>query len=189
MLYYLSLGANLGDREQTIKQALELIEQQVGHVLRCSSFFYSAPWGFESENEFCNLCCAVESSQDPLAVLRLTQTIERALGRTQKTQIIKHQTSNLKSQISNLKCPIYSDRTIDIDLIRAFDDSGNEIKCEITNDQNNESPYSEADRSTEGRLEISNLKSQMSSDTLLTLPHPLWQERDFVKIPLAEIMP
>ena len=177
MLYYLSLGANLGDREQTIKQALELIEQQVGHVLRCSSFFYSAPWGFESEHEFCNLCCAVESSQDPLSVLRLTQTIERALGR------------NLKSQISNLKSPIYSDRPIDIDLIRAFDDSGNEIKCEITNDQNNESPYSEADRSTEGRLEISNLKSQMSSDTLLTLPHPLWQERDFVKIPLAEIMP
>ena len=176
MLYYLSLGANLGDREQTIKQALELIEQQVGHVLRCSSFFYSAPWGFESENEFCNLCCAVESSQDPLSVLRLTQTIERALGR------------NLKSQISNLKSPIYSDRPIDIDLIRAFDDSGNEIKCEITNDQNNESPYSEADRSTEGRLEISNLKSQMSSDTLLTLPHPLWQERDFVKIPLAEII-
>ena len=160
MLYYLSLGANLGDREQTIKQALELIEQQVGHVLRCSSFFYSAPWGFESENEFCNLCCALESSQDPLSVLRLTQTIERALGRTQKTQIIKHQTSNIKHQIS-----IYSDRPIDIDLIRAFDDSGNEINC-----QNN----------------------QMVNDQMvnvLTLPHPLWQERDFVKIPLAEIMP
>ena len=160
MLYYLSLGANLGDREQTIKQALELIEQQVGHVLRCSSFFYSAPWGFESENEFCNLCCAVESSQDPLSVLRLTQTIERALGRTQKTQIIKHQTSNIKHQTS-----IYSDRPIDIDLIRAFDDSGNEINC-----QNN----------------------QMENDQMvnvLTLPHPLWQERDFVKIPLAEIMP
>ena len=153
MLYYLSLGANLGDREQTIKQALELIEQQVGHVLRCSSFFYSAPWGFESEHEFCNLCCAVETSQKPMNVLSLTQSIERALGRTQKTQIIKHQTS------------IYSDRPIDIDLIRAFDDSGNEINC-----QNN----------------------QMVNDQMvnvLTLPHPLWQERDFVKIPLAEIMP
>ena len=152
MLYYLSLGANLGDREQTIKQALELIEQQVGHVLRCSSFFYSVPWGFESENEFCNLCCAVKSSQDPLSVLRLTQTIERALGRNNKSQIINHKS-------------VYKDRKIDIDLIRAFDDSGNEIKC-----QNN----------------------QMVNDQMvnvLTLPHPLWQERDFVKIPLAEIMP
>ena len=159
MLYYLSLGANLGDREQTIKQALELIEQQIGHVLRCSSFFYSAPWGFESEHEFCNLCCAVETSQKPMDVLSLTQSIERALGRTQKTQIIKHQTSNSKHQTS-----IYSDRPIDIDLIRAFDDSGNEINC-----QNN----------------------QMVNDQMvnvLTLPHPLWQKREFVRVPLAEII-
>jgi len=152
MLYYLSLGANLGDREQTIKQALELIEQQVGHVLRCSSFFYSAPWGFESEHEFCNLCCAVETSQKPMDVLTLTQSIERALGRTHKTPI------------SNLQSPIYSDRPIDIDLIRAFDDSGNEINC-----QNN----------------------QMVNDQMvnvLTLPHPLWQKREFVRVPLAEII-
>ena len=152
MLYYLSLGSNLGNREETLRQAVKLIEQQVGHVLRCSSFFYSAPWGFESENEFCNLCCAVESAQDPLSVLRLTQTIERALGRNNKSQIINHKS-------------VYKDRKIDIDLIRAFDNSGNEINC-----QNN----------------------QMVNDQMvnvLTLPHPLWQERDFVKIPLAEIMP
>lgn len=146
MLYYLSLGANLGDREQTIKQALELIEQQVGHVLRCSSFFYSAPWGFESEHEFCNLCCAVETSQKPMDVLSLTQSIERALGRTQKTQIINHQ-----SLINN-----YSDRPIDIDLIRVFDNDKKELFMD--------SPE-------------------------LTLPHRFWQERDFVKTPLAEIMP
>ena len=178
MLYYLSLGSNLGEREQTIRKALQRIEQQIGTILRCSSFFYSEPWGFESENAFCNLCCAVESTIEPLDVLYATQAIERALGRKTKSQITNH-----KSQIPN-----YTDRCIDIDIIRVFDDKGNEIKCKITNDQNNESPYSEADRSTEGRLEISNLKSQMSSDTLLSLPHPLWQQRDFVKIPLAEIM-
>ncbi len=173
MTYYLSLGANLGDREATLRQALQLIEQQIGPVRRCSSFYYSKPWGFTSQNDFCNLCCALECDKTPLEVLHLTQTIERALGRTKKTQIIKHQNSNLKSQISNLKCPIYSDRTIDIDLIRAFDDDGKEIKCQISNDKS----------------QISNLKSQMSSVPLLTLPHPLWQERDFVKVPLAEILP
>ena len=56
----------------------------------------------------------------------------------------------------------YSDRPIDIDLILAFDDSGNEIHCEITNDQ---------------------------MVNILSLPHPLWQQRDFVKVPLAEILP
>lgn len=147
MLYYLSLGANLGDREQTIRQAIQLIEQQIGHVLRCSSLYYSKPWGFTSPNPFCNLCCALQTPKQPLDVLYLTQSIERALGRNQKSKI-----ENQKS--------VYSDRLIDIDLIRAFDDDGNEINCQITKDQ---SP-------------------------ILTLPHPLWHLRDFVKIPLSQIM-
>ena len=145
--YYLSLGSNLGDREGTIRQALQRIEQQIGPVRRCSSFYYSKPWGFESEHDFCNLCCAVETDKTPLEVLHLTQGIERALGRKEKSAI-----SNQQSAISN-----YTDRCIDIDLIRAFDDSGKEIHCEI-------------------------------SIPLLSLPHPLWEQREFVKVPLAEIM-
>ena len=139
MLYYLSLGSNLGDRESTLRSALQLIEQQIGSVLRCSSFYYSKPWGFTSQNDFCNLCCALETDKKPLDVLRLTQTIERALGR------------NHKSQEGH-----YSDRSIDIDLIRVFDDDKKELFMD--------SPE-------------------------LTLPHRFWQERDFVKTPLAEIMP
>lgn len=139
MIYYLSLGANLGEREQTLRQAVQQIEQQIGHVLRCSSFYYSEPWGFRSEHAFCNLCCAVETSLTPQEMLRATQTIERALGR-QKKSSDGH----------------YADRTIDIDLIRAFDEAGQEIEC-LT--------------------------------STLTLPHPLWQQRDFVQVPLAEILP
>ena len=139
MLYYLSLGSNLGDRESTLRSALQLIEQQIGSVLRCSSFYYSKPWGFTSQNDFCNLCCALETDKKPLDVLLLTQTIERALGR------------NHKAQDGH-----YSDRTIDIDLIRVFDDDKKELFMD--------SPE-------------------------LTLPHRFWQERDFVKTPLAEIMP
>ena len=141
MLYYLSLGSNLGDREQTLNAAKRLIEQQIGTITRCSSFFYSEPWGFESEHGFCNLCCAVKSNLSPLALLAATQTIERTLGRTKKS-LDGH----------------YSDRTIDIDIIRAFDDNGNE-------------------KSYNFHL----------STFVLVIPHPLWQERDFVKIPLEEI--
>jgi len=139
MVYYLSLGANLGDREHTLRQALQMIEQQVGPVRRCSNFFYSTPWGFQSEHTFCNLCCAVETAKAPLDVLHLTQTIERALGRKKKSQN-----------------GIYTDRTIDIDLIRVVEEDGSERTMD--------SPE-------------------------LTLPHPLWQQRDFVKLPLREIMP
>lgn len=146
MLYYLSLGSNIGDREPTLLAALTMIEQQIGSVLRRSSFFYSAPWGYESPNEFCNLCCAVETRLDPLEMLRATQSIERALGRTHKSHD-----------------GMYHDRTIDIDLIRAFD------------------------KEKEIRLQILNPESPMSDPPLLTLPHPLWQKRDFVRIPFNEI--
>lgn len=141
--YFLSLGSNLGEREHTLRQALCLIEQQIGPVRCCSSFYYSDPWGFESTHAFCNLCCAVESPLNPIDLLHATQAIEQALGRTHKS-VNGH----------------YSDRTIDIDLIQAFDEQGQEIIVNIVNDQ---------------------------MVNVLTLPHPLWQQRDFVRIPMAEI--
>lgn len=146
MLYYLSLGANLGEREQTLHQAIQMIEQQIGQVLRRSSFYYSKPWGFDSPNDFCNLCCGVSTPLSPMEVLYSTQSIERALGRTKKTPVYPFTRSSVRP---------YSDRSIDIDIIRVFD----------------------------GDREV-----QMSAEEL-TIPHPLWQERDFVKVPLAEIMP
>lgn len=150
MTYYLSLGANLGEREQTLRRAIQMIEQQVGSVRRCSSFFYSAPWGFESEHSFCNLCCAVDSTLSPLDVLHSTQAIERALGRTKKSVI-----DNPQSKNENRKSIIYSDRPIDIDIIRLFD-GDKELFIDLPE---------------------------------LRIPHPLWTQRDFVKVPLAEIMP
>lgn len=137
MTYYLSLGSNLGDREQTLRNALELIEQQVGHITRCSKFYYSAPWGFESTHEFCNLCCCVQSAYNPHTVLNLTAEVEQTLGRRYKS-------------VNG----IYHDRPIDIDIIRAFDEDGKEI---------------------------------VSTDPILTIPHPRWKERDFVTIPMSEI--
>ena len=137
MCYYLSLGSNLGEREQTLRAALQRIEQQIGIVTRCSSFYYSEPWGFDSPNAFCNLCCAVETTMQPMELLAATQAIERELGRTHKS-VNGH----------------YTDRAIDIDIIRAFDDQQKEI---------------------------------VSNDPLLTIPHPLYPQREFVLIPLHEI--
>ena len=136
MLIYLSLGANIGEREQTIEKALRAL-QEVGTIHKRSDFYYSEPWGFESEHIFCNLCILLQTDLNPMDLLAATQAIERSLGRTHKT-LDRH----------------YQDRPIDIDLIRAFDEEGKEIR--------------------------------VNSHSLL-LPHPLWEERDFVKIPLAEI--
>ena len=118
MTIYLSLGANLGNREETINKALELLSEQVGPLIKRSSFYYSEPWGFDSPNEFCNLCASFQTSLSPLDLLHTTQSIERQLGRTHKSQITTALPidRNHKSQIIN-----YSDRVIDIDIIRVFD--------------------------------------------------------------------
>lgn len=99
MIYYLSLGTNLGDKQQNLCRAIEAIDGRVGTVTSVSSFITTEPWGFESENEFLNAAIEVETSMQPQQVLELTQTIERELGRTEKTT------------------DRYHDRIIDIDLL------------------------------------------------------------------------
>ena len=100
MIVYLGFGANLGNREETINKAIELLSEQVGPLIKRSSFFYSKPWGFDSPNDFCNICASFETTLSPLDLLHVTQSIERQLGRTKKSHD-----------------DIYSDRYIDIDIL------------------------------------------------------------------------
>lgn len=95
MTYYLSLGANLGNREDTIEQALSLL-----NCSQRSSFYYSSPVEYESTREFCNCCAMVQSDLSPMDFLHFTQSIERQLGRTRKSENGQH-----------------FDREIDIDIL------------------------------------------------------------------------
>jgi 2-amino-4-hydroxy-6-hydroxymethyldihydropteridine diphosphokinase len=83
---YIGLGSNLGNKEEMLHRALELINKNIGSVLRVSSFMESEPWGFQSENTFLNAACLVETTLTPLQCLRETQKIERLLGRTKKSK-------------------------------------------------------------------------------------------------------
>ncbi len=131
---YLSLGSNLGDREDMLRRAIALIEERVGAVQRVSSFIETEPWGFESEHPFLNAAVMVRTTLSPIECLDATQQIERELGRKKKS-----------------KGGIYHDRPIDIDLLLY------------------------------GDLKLSTPR--------LTIPHPHMYERDFVMIPLREILP
>lgn len=132
MIVYLSLGSNLGDREQTLDRAIEMLSERAGKVLRRSEYYYSEPWGFQSKNDFVNLCVALDTSLSPYQLLHITQEIEKTLGREEKTSTT------------------YQDRTIDIDILLYED-------------------------------------FEIHSPTL-TIPHPLMHQRDFVMIPLKEIL-
>ena len=106
---YLGLGSNIGDRRQCIADAIRLISERVGTVLRQSSLIETEPWGFNSENRFLNGVILCETSLTPRQVLKATQKIERALGRRQKS--IGADTDVL----------VYHDRPIDIDIL-LYDD-------------------------------------------------------------------
>lgn len=99
-IVYLGLGTNLGDKAANLHAAVHLISGKIGKVISLSSFYATAPWGFESENSFLNAAICVETSLSPLEVLHRTQEIERTLGRTHKSTE-----------------GIYHDRIIDIDLL------------------------------------------------------------------------
>ena len=106
---YLGLGSNIGDRRQCIADAIRLISERVGTVLRLSSLIETEPWGFNSENRFLNGVILCETSLTPRQVLKATQKIERALGRRQK------------SIGADTDVPVYHDRPIDIDIL-LYDD-------------------------------------------------------------------
>lgn len=107
MTTYLGIGTNLGDRAENLTRAVALISEQVGTVLACSSFVETAPWGFTSDNHFLNAVLAVDTALSPHELLRVTQTIERELGRLHKTI-----DGNYSDRIIDIDILLYEDLTI-----------------------------------------------------------------------------
>ena len=113
---YLGLGSNLGDRDENMRKAIQLIGERVGKVTKQSSFIETAPWGYESENRFLNAVILCETSKKPREVLLLTQQIERDLGRKTKRHFKKNDVGS-----TSVETESYSDRPIDIDIL-LYDD-------------------------------------------------------------------
>jgi 2-amino-4-hydroxy-6-hydroxymethyldihydropteridine diphosphokinase len=77
---YLGLGSNLGDREGNLRRVLSLLGQKM--VLKdISSIYETEPWGYALQPTFFNMVCAVETGLSPQELLKVTQEIERDLGR------------------------------------------------------------------------------------------------------------
>lgn len=97
---YLGLGTNLGDKRKNLDDALLVIKERIGTVVSLSSFYETAPWGFESQNSFLNAAVGVDTALTPEALMQTTQEIEKQLGRRHKS-VQK----------------VYHDRPIDIDIL------------------------------------------------------------------------
>lgn len=80
-LAYLCLGANVGAREQTLKQALELLELAGVEIRSRSSLYETPPWGPIAQGPYLNQVVAVCTTLSPHTLLALALRIERTLGR------------------------------------------------------------------------------------------------------------
>ena len=95
---YLSLGANLGDREETLRESVRRIgAAESVELTAVSSVYETEPWGKLDQPRFLNLAVAVETTLSPEALLALAQKIEKELGR------VRHER--------------WGARTIDIDIL------------------------------------------------------------------------
>ena len=99
--YAIAYGSNIGDKENAISEALvEIGSLPQVRLLSNSGVFKTSPVGFESENDFLNGVCIVESTLHPELILIYLNRIEKKLGRVR-----------MKGG--------YTDRIIDLDIVLA----------------------------------------------------------------------
>jgi len=77
---YISIGSNLGDKLKYLQDAVFLIRELVGPVLKTSNIYQSPSWGFKAE-DFLNACVLAETRLSPNKVLENLLSIEKKLGR------------------------------------------------------------------------------------------------------------
>jgi 2-amino-4-hydroxy-6-hydroxymethyldihydropteridine diphosphokinase len=105
---YVGLGANLGDREASLRAAVERLAQTPGiEVIAVSTFRETEPVGFLDQPRFLNGAVALETELPPRALLEALLAVERSLGRTREG-------------------PRFGPRTIDLDLLAYGDETVDE---------------------------------------------------------------
>ncbi|NQT83133.1 2-amino-4-hydroxy-6-hydroxymethyldihydropteridine diphosphokinase [bacterium] len=82
LLAYIALGANLGDREQNLKAAIEKIGEISGvRVTKVSAFFETEPVGGPPQGMYLNAAVEIDCTIPAGQLLRELQGVEKELGR------------------------------------------------------------------------------------------------------------
>ena len=108
MIYYLSLGSNMGDKSENLNRAIEALKT-LGDVKKISNLHVTKPWGYREQEDFLNCAIEFESPMKPKDALRAIKGIEQRIGREKTFR--------------------WGPRVIDIDILLCFDE-GKEISCE-----------------------------------------------------------
>jgi 2-amino-4-hydroxy-6-hydroxymethyldihydropteridine diphosphokinase len=101
----LSLGANLGDRAGTLRQALVALKEH-GLVAR-STLYETPPWGPVEQPPYLNAVAVVRGDRDAAGWLALAHELEQAAGRTRDVR--------------------FGPRTLDVDVVTVSADDGTPV--------------------------------------------------------------
>src|SRR5215207_3612304 len=79
---FVGIGANLGDRERTIRQALELLAERPGlELIGASTLRETDPVGYLDQPRFLNGAVELRTELPPRVLLETLLDVERELGR------------------------------------------------------------------------------------------------------------
>ena len=99
---YLSVGANLGDRQKNINDAIELLKNDKKiSVESVSELIETKPYGVTDQPDFLNGAIFIKTLYEPMELLDKLHDIENTLGRERKEH--------------------WGPRTIDLDILRHID--------------------------------------------------------------------
>lgn len=110
---YLCLGSNVGDRAQTMAQALATLCRAGLTLRRSSSYYETPPWGPVPQGPYLNQVVEVDSPIGPKSLLALGLEVERMLGRDRPNEVR------------------FGPRRIDIDILLFGDETVREEDLEI----------------------------------------------------------
>jgi len=81
---YLSLGSNLGNRLNNLREAVNQLESHGIKTLEESTIYETEPWGMAEQGWFLNMIIEIEISLNPEKLLQNLLEIEQKMGRERK---------------------------------------------------------------------------------------------------------
>jgi 2-amino-4-hydroxy-6-hydroxymethyldihydropteridine diphosphokinase len=105
---YLALGANIGDRRESMRTAVRLLrEGGACRITAASSLYLTKPVGLEDQPDFLNAVVEVRTGLSPRELLDYCRKIEETMGR--------QRTIRWGPRVIDIDILLYSDRRIDED--------------------------------------------------------------------------
>ena len=77
---FLGIGTNLGDRERNLQEARAALSQRL-EILKESSIYQTAPWGYLDQPAFLNQVIEAQTALSSLNLLDVLKQTEKQLGR------------------------------------------------------------------------------------------------------------